>query len=129
VLRRSYKSFFRRYRAIKKGRGATRYCVRGKGAFFVASRKGKIDFVATTVKGHRTKRVGPGSRVTRTGTNGARSVGTGLLAAHRKGGRRLIYGVRGKRISFLAAVGGKTARQGSLVKRLRTLKLVPKGGR
>jgi dienelactone hydrolase len=127
VLRRSYKSFFRRYRAIKKGRGATRYCVRGKGAFFVASRKGKIDFVATTVKGHRTKHVGPGSRLTRTRMHGARSMGSGLLAGNRKGGRHLIYGVRGKKVSFLAAVGGKAAGRSSLVKRLRALKLVPRG--
>jgi hypothetical protein len=53
-LGRSYRAFFKRYRAVKRSRAATRFCVRGGGRFLVSARRGKIDFVATTAPGHRT---------------------------------------------------------------------------
>ena len=57
-LGRSYRAFFRRYRAVRRGRSATRFCVRGGGRFLVWRRRGKIDMVATTARGHRAGRLG-----------------------------------------------------------------------
>jgi hypothetical protein len=121
---RSYAAFFRRYRALRRGRGATRFCVRGRGRFLVGSRKGKIDFVATTARGHRTRRLGPGRRV-RARVRGTRRVRRGLLLGHRVGPGRVVYGVRGRRIRFLATTSRRqAARPRSLVRRLRALGLV-----
>ncbi len=121
---RSYAAFFRRYRALRRGRGATRFCVRGGGRFLVGSRKGKIDFVATTARGHRTRRLGPGRRV-RARVRGTRRVRRGLLLGHRVGPGRVVYGVRGRRIRFLATTSRRqAARPRSLVRRLKALGLV-----
>jgi Lipase C-terminal domain/Lipase (class 2) len=99
-LRGSYKAFARRYRAVRRRHGVTRFCVRGGGRFLVASRKGKIDFVATTARGHKTRRRGPGSRLAR----------RGMMVGRRHGSGRVIYVVRRGRVRFLAVV---PARQGS----------------
>jgi hypothetical protein len=114
---------------VRRGRGATRFCVRGGGRFWVGSRKGKIDFVATTARGHRThrRRVAPGRRVARAGISGARGIGRGLFLGHRGGRGRLVYGARGGRIRFLAAVSRRQgARRRSLARRLRTVGLLRK---
>jgi hypothetical protein len=123
-LGRSYRAFFRRYRAVKRSRRATRFCVTGGGRFLVASRKGRIDLVATTARGHRTRRLGPGRRLRRARILGARRIGRGLLAGHRSAGGRVIYGVRGGSVRFLAAVTrGQLLHQRSLARRLRALGL------
>jgi hypothetical protein len=119
-LGRSYRALFRHYRAVRRSRGATRFCVRGGGRFLVGARRGKIDFIATTARGHRTRRMGPGRRVPRGRIRGARSVGRGLLAGHRVGAGRVIYGLRGRRVRFLAVVPRtQAARRRSLARRLR----------
>jgi dienelactone hydrolase len=121
---RSYKAFFRRYRAVRRGKGATRFCVRRGGRFFVGSRKGRIDFVASTARGHRTRRFGPGRRVRGGRIGGTHGIGRGLLVGHRAGGGRVVYGVRRHRIRFLAAVSRRQAtRSRALARRLRALGL------
>jgi hypothetical protein len=124
-LGRGYTAFFRRYRALRRGRGVTRFCVHGGGRFLVGSRKGKIDFVATTAPAHRTRRLGPGRRLDRSSVGGARRFSRGLLAGHRSGGGRVIYGVRGRRVRFLAVVTRRQlAHERSLARRLRALGLL-----
>ena len=125
-----YHAFFRRYRALSRMRRATRFCVTGGGRFLVGARRGRIDFVATTARGHRTRRVGPGRRLRSRRIRGARSIGRRLrgqrlLVGHRSGGGRVIYGVRARRLSFLAAVTRRQAtRPRSLARRLHAVGLV-----
>ena len=115
----SFDAFFRRYRALSRTRGATRFCVTGGGRFVVGARRGRIDLVGTTARRHTTRRVGPGRRLRRTRIRGARRIGRGLLVGHRSGGGRVIYGLRGRRVRFLAAVTRRQAtRPRSLARRL-----------
>jgi dienelactone hydrolase len=123
-LGRSYKAFFRRYRAVKRSRAATRFCVGGGGRFLVSARRGKILFVATTARGHRTRRFGPGRRVPHGRIRGARTIGRGLLVGHRASGGRVIYGVRRGRTRFLAVTTrGQAAHRRSLLRKLREVGL------
>ena len=126
-LGRSYTAFFHRYRAVRRRRGVTRFCASGGGRFLVGAHRGKIDFVATTGRGHRNRRrrLGPGRRVPRAGIRGARRTGRGLFVGRRVGRGRLVYGVRARRIRFLAAVPRRQAlKRRSLRRRLRAAGLV-----
>jgi hypothetical protein len=121
----SYRAFAGRYRAGRKSRGFTRFCVRGGGRFLVAARKGKIDFVATTARGHRTRGHGPGRRLRGARLAGARRIGRGVMVGHRQGRGRVVYGVSGGRVRFLAVVPFRQiARQRTLIRRLRAAGLV-----
>jgi hypothetical protein len=111
----SLRAFARRYGAVARRGSAIRFCVNGGGRFWVGARRDRIDFAATTARGHRTRRTGPGRRLSRARISGARTIRRGLLVGHRVGGGRVIYGLRGTRVRFLAVV---TLRQ---VKRPRTL--------
>ena len=123
-LGRNFTAFFRRYRAVRRGRRVTRFCVRGGGRFMVGTRRGRIDLVATTARGHRTRRTAPGRRVRRRGIRGARRIRPGLFVGHRAGPGRVVYGVRRRRIRFLAAVSRRqTRRPLALARRLRSLGL------
>jgi dienelactone hydrolase len=124
-LGRSYKAFFKRYRAVKRSRYATSFCVTRGGRFLVSARRGKIFFLATTARGHRTRRFGPGRRVPRGRIKGTRAIGRGLLVGHRVGAGRVIYGVRRKRTRFLAVTTRReAAHKRSLVRRLRAVGLL-----
>jgi Metallo-beta-lactamase superfamily len=121
-LGRSFRLFASRYRVVRRGRRATRFCVRGGGRFLVGSRRGRIDFVGTTARGHKTRRRGPGARVRRIG--GGRRVGRGLVVGYRRGGGRVVYGLRRGRVRFLAVVPRRSAaRPRSLGRRLRAVGL------
>jgi hypothetical protein len=120
-LGRSFRAFANRYRATRRSRRFTRFCVRGGGRFTVAARRGRIDFIATTARGHRTRRHAPGRRVRPGRIAGARRGLRGLQVGHRQGAGRVIYGVRARRIRFLAVVTRRQAtRQRALVRRLRS---------
>jgi uncharacterized protein len=123
-LKASFRRFASRYRAVQKRGRTTRFCVRGGGRFWVGSRKGRIDFIATTARRHRTRRTGPGSRLRAARLSGARKIRRDLLLGHRMGGGRVIYGLRGRRIRFLAVVPRREARKRALVRRLRGLRLI-----
>jgi hypothetical protein len=121
----SAKAFARRYRATRKRHGFTRFCVRGGGRFLVASRKGKIDFVATTARRHRTRRHAPGARVSGGRLRGARRLRSGLMVGHRRGRGRVVYGVGRGRISFLAVLPVRqTAHASTVARRLRAAGLI-----
>ena len=119
----SYGALFRRYRAVRRRRGVTRFCVRGGGRFLVGARRGRIDFVATTAHGHRNRRhrLGPKRRLPGAGIPGTRRVGRGLFVSRRVGRGRLVYGTRRGRVRFLAAAPRRAAlRSRSLERRLRS---------
>jgi uncharacterized protein len=128
-LRGSFRRFASRYRSLGRRGFATRFCVRGGGRFYVGSRKGKINFVASTARGHRTRRRGPRDRV-RGKIGGGRRLGRGLVVGYRLGKGRVIYGLRGRRVRrvrFLAVVPKRDVRRRrAMVRRLRVVGLVPK---
>jgi endoglycosylceramidase len=113
-------SLRRRYRTVRRGRRAWRFCVRGGGRFLVGSKRGRIDLVASTARGHRTRRVGPGSRLRRGRLRGGRRIARGLLVGHRAGSGRVVYAVRRGRVRFVAVVRRRAAsKPRSLARRLR----------
>jgi hypothetical protein len=117
-----------RYRVRRERPRATSFCVRGGGRFLVASRRGRIDLVATTARRHRTRRTGPGRKLRGGRPRGARSIGRGYFVGHRHGGGRVVYGVsRRGRVRFLAVVTRKQTRKPrQLRRRLRRLGLRPR---
>jgi len=121
---RSLTALQRRYRVTRRSRGTVRFCVRGGGRFLVRARKGRIDFVATTAKGHRTRQARPGSRPRRGRIRGARGIRRGLLVGTLRRQGRVVYGTRAGRVRFLAVVSRSQARRPvALVRRLRSLGL------
>ena len=116
----------RRYRVARRGRAAVRLCVRGGGRFLVGARRGRIDFVASTARGHSTRQTAPGRRLGRGRPRGARRVRRGLLVGTLPGRGRVVYGTRGGRTTFVAVVPRQSAaRTGALVRHLRALGLAP----
>jgi hypothetical protein len=107
----------RRYRVLRSTKTTARFCVRGGGRFVVAARKNKIYLVASTARGHTTRRIGPGRRLRRGRITGARRVGRGLFVGHRVGGGRVVYGSRGGKIRFLAVVKRSQAAHPRALKR------------
>jgi len=101
-LRRSLRSFARRYR-----HSGARYCVRGGGRVVVRGRRGRITFVASTARGHRSRRLAPRRAPRLSGRRIARGV-------HRRG--RLVYGVRHGKVRF---VGASRDRRALLLRRVR----------
>jgi hypothetical protein len=79
-----------------------RFCVDGGGMVVVALRRGLVDLVASTARGHRTRVSGPGARVERQ----RRRVSGGLLVR----GGRVVYGVGAGRVRFVAIVRPAVAR-------------------
>ena len=121
----SLRQLSRRYTRVRRARPASRFCVRGGGRFLVGARRDRIDFVATTARRHRTRRLGPGQRVPAAGISGARALRRGLFVGHRAGGGRVVYGVRRGRLRFLAVVPRRQARRRAvLLRRLRAAGLV-----
>ena len=82
--------------------------MRGGGRFVVRGRRGKITFVASTARGHRSPRLAPGRRPR-------------ALTARRLGRRvfhvgRIVYGVRRGKMRF---VGVSRDRRSLLLRRIR----------
>jgi len=99
-LGRSARVFSQRWRRARRG-----YCVRGGGRFVVRSRRGRIVFVASTARGHRSPRLAPGRRP----RAGGRRLAPGV---YRSG--RVVYGVRRGKVRFVAA-----GRRAGLLRRVR----------
>ena len=115
------RAFARRYRATRRSRGLTRFCVRGGGRFAMGARRGRIDFIVTNAGGHRTRRHGPGRRLRGDRIAGARRLSRGLVVGHRQLRGRVVYGVRDERVRFIAVVSRRLlGRERTLVRRLRT---------
>lgn len=125
-LRGSMRRLQRRYRVASRGRRAVRFCVRGGGRFLVRARRGRIVFVASTARGHRTRRVGPGQRVRGRRIAGVRRARPAMLLGTRRGRGpgRLVYGTRDDRLRYLAVVPRRDAQRPlRLARQLRRLGL------
>ena len=121
----SLRALQRRYRVVRRGRAVTRFCVRGGGRFLVGARRGRIDFVGSTARGHHTRQTAPGRRLGRGRPRGARRVRRGVLVGTLPGNGRVIYGKRRGRTAFVAVVPRRAAaRTGALMRRLRAVGLV-----
>ena len=131
-IRRSGKVFKARYRSRGRRGRVIRYCLRNraKGRFYVGStRKGTIEFVASTARRHSTRKYRPGKRVKRSRIRGTRRIARGVFLGRGKRSRA-VYGVRRGKVTFVASVSRNQWRKPRrLVKRLRVLKLTPKAKR
>lgn len=91
------------------------YCIRGREnrrsrIKTVFTPGGKVGLIATNARrGHRLGRVGARVPVRRLRALGARAYGRGYLSRRVGGGRRLVYRVRGKRVSYVAVVARSVA--------------------
>ena len=94
-----------------------RYCVKGRQnrrarAIAAFDRRGKMRLVATTARGHRVRKIGPGSStrsLRRRFGSRLRSLGRGrMLVRTRSGG--IVFGTRKGRVRYVAAVGRSLAR-------------------
>lgn len=122
----SVRGLARRYRAVRRGRGATRFCVEGGGRFLVAARRGRIELVSSTAQGHATHRTAPGRALTSARLNGVRKVRRALLVGtiRGRGPGRVAYGTRRGRVAYLAIARREDAlRRLELAQRLRALGL------
>jgi hypothetical protein len=106
----SLKALERRYRVTRRRNGTVRFCARGGGRFLVRASRGRIVFVASTARGHKTKRVAPGKRV-RGASRGFRRVARGLYLTRRAGPGRVAYGVRKGRARYVAVVRKRDAKR------------------
>jgi hypothetical protein len=133
---RRARPFRRRYLTIRRRGRVTRHCVRGRrGRFYVGSgRRGRINFVASTSRRIGSRRIRPGRRLSRARVAGSRRFAPTtrrlrnvFFAGRRTGRRTFIYGARGRRVTFIAAVSrGQAANLRGLARRLRALRLVPR---
>ncbi|MEJ7715113.1 MAG: hypothetical protein WKF40_05150 [Thermoleophilaceae bacterium] len=90
----------------------------------MATRRGRIVFVASTARRHGTRSVASGRPKKKGRPRGARRVRRGLyVGTHGRRGR-IVYGVRRGRFTFLAVTTRRDARKSkALVRRLRVLGL------
>jgi hypothetical protein len=110
-LRGSIAALRRRYRA-KSRRGITTFCIRGSGRRVLAvAKRGRIDLIATTGRRHATRQTAPGRRLPRRGIRGSRRRLRGLLVGSLPGTGRVIYGVKRRRIAYLAVTTRSQARR------------------
>jgi hypothetical protein len=107
----------RRFGFASKAQGRIwTYCVtgsRGRGkvvAMFAPGRNGRLRLVATNWRGHKARRVAPGSRTTALSRSfpRRRGLGFGLSLAHRTS--RVLFVTRAGRVRYIAAVDRKLAR-------------------
>jgi Subtilase family len=118
----SMRSLQGRHHVARRGRGTVRFCVRGGGRFLVRAAGGRINFVATTARLHRTRQVFPSRRLR--SIRGARRVRRGLLVGRLQRRGRVVYGTRAGRVRFLAVVSRSQVRRPAvLARRLRVLGL------
>jgi hypothetical protein len=100
----------RRYRSTSR-RGVVRFCVRGGRRVLATAKRGRIDLIATTARRHATRQTAPGRRLPRRGIRGARRRARGMLVGTLPGRGRIVYGVRRKRVTYLAVTSRSQARK------------------
>jgi hypothetical protein len=128
-------AFRRRFLPTSRRGRVTRYCTRNRnGRFYVgAGRRGRIDFAATTNRRIGTRRLKPGRRLPRAQVSGVRRYAPtarglrNVFIGRRTRHRKFLYGTRGRRVTFVASVSRRQARnRRNLARRLRALRLVPR---
>src|SRR3954451_2000419 len=99
--------------------GVWRYCVKGGGKFIaVFSKRKRLLFLATTAKGYKRGKLHPGSllRTLRRSYRGRalrRVRGQVIVVRKGKANRNLVFGVRGRRIRYIAVVDRSILRKAS----------------
>jgi hypothetical protein len=109
----------RRAGAATSARGRrVRYCVTGGGEVIAAfSRRERVGGVATTAPNHRARRglrPGASARTVRRRYRRARRVPGAGRGVYRSG--RLVFGIRGGKVRYIAAVGPRVARSPRLLR-------------
>ncbi len=112
---------------IRRVSGTYRYCVRGGGAVIAVFQRGRVRLVATTARGHRLSKIGPGSSTAalrkRFGTR-LRSARTGVLRVNGTGRQDTLFGVRGRKVTYVAVAERSAARSAATLGRyLRSARL------
>ena len=97
----------------RRGARAWSWCVdgrvnRGSEVTAVFTPRGRVGLVVSTARGHRARRIGPGSRAERL-QGRTRAFGSGVRMRSGRGGRRILYGERGGRVSFVAVAARSVA--------------------
>ena len=99
-----------------------RYCVRGKKnkkarIVTVFDKRQRAQLVASTGRGHRGRTLGlvKGKKAARK-RRMVRRLGNGLLIRRARGGRRFVYGVRGRKVRYVAVVSRSLARKPAKMK-------------
>jgi hypothetical protein len=95
-------------RSLRAFRRHWRSCVRGGGRFVVRGRHGRITFVASSARGHRSPRLAPGRR--------PRARHARRVRGHVFRVGRIVYGVRRGKVRF---VGASRDRRAVLLRRVR----------
>jgi hypothetical protein len=97
---------------VRSSPRAGRWCVAGGGTVRVAySRAGRALLVVTTARAHHSRRVRPGTslRALRRSFPLGRAIGRGVRRAGRRS--RVVAGVRGRRVRYLAVAGRRLLRR------------------
>jgi microsomal dipeptidase-like Zn-dependent dipeptidase len=106
---------------LRRGNRRWTWCAKGRGGGEVTAvlgADGRVAMVASTARGHRAGGIGPGARASRLA--GTRAAGKGLRVRDAGGGARIVYGVRGGKVRFVAVAARSVAqRPGRLTRHLR----------
>jgi hypothetical protein len=105
----------------RRKHGVWRYCVRGGGKFIaVFNKRKRLVFLATTAKRHKRGRLHPGTLLRRLrrhyGRRGVRTVKGKVIVVRRgRANRNLVFGVRGRRVRYIAVADRKIVRSRRLL--------------
>jgi hypothetical protein len=113
----------------RTARGVLRFCVTGGGSVLAAfDARGRVSFAATTASRHRRLGIGRGSLVKALQRRFGRRLRSSLPGIRRVAGgssRQLLFGVRGRRVTFVAvADSALTRNRATLRRQLRRAALV-----
>ncbi len=114
----SLKTLVSKYRLARRSAGNYRFCVTGGGRFIVRAKRGKVTFIASKAKGHKTARVAPGKRI-RGATKGFRRAASRFYVTRKTRPARVGYAVRGGRAAYLVASSAKVADVRRALRRIR----------
>jgi hypothetical protein len=97
-----------------------RFCVQGGGSVLAAfDSAGRLSFAATTARLHRRLSIGPGSPVRalqRRFGRRLRSAAPGVRRVASGSSRQLLFGVRGRRVTFVAVADSALLRRRSALR-------------
>jgi hypothetical protein len=104
----------------RTARGVLRFCVQGGGSVLAAfDSAGRLSFAATTARLHRRLSIGPGSPVKalqRRFGRRLRSAAPGVRRVASGSSRQLLFGVRGRRVTFVAVADSALLRKRSALR-------------
>ena len=110
-----------RFQGARVGRRSARMCVDGGGRMAAAlDRRGQVSLVVSTARGHRHRGIGPRARTARLrrAFPARVRVARGVFATSRR--RRILFGVRARRIRWIAVAQPSVTRRRAKVRRALT---------